>query len=166
MEEREIARLLECLGCGPELRGHILAVRRVALRIADSLNALVDRRLVELGAIYHDIGRTKTHGINHAVVGAEMARQWGVDERIIRIVERHIGAGISKEEAETLGLPPRDYIPETLEEKIVAYADNLIDGDREVSYEEALERFKRVLGPDHPSVERFIKMHHELEDLR
>jgi uncharacterized protein len=166
LEEKEIVPLLRSLGCGENVIAHILAVRRLALQIADSVTISVDRELLEKGAVYHDIGRAKTHGIEHAVVGAEMAKNMGLDERVIRIIERHIGAGISRQEAVALGLPERDYIPETPEEKIVAYADNLIDGDRVVSFEEALRRFKLILGEDHPAVERFIKMHKEIENWR
>ncbi|RME63996.1 MAG: TIGR00295 family protein [Nitrospirae bacterium] len=161
-----MCEILTRVGCDTHVQEHILAVRKLALEIADSLKVPVDRDLVEKGAVYHDIGRAKTHGIQHAVLGAEMAKEMGLDDRVVRIVERHIGAGISKEEAKELGLPEKDYIPETLEEKIVAYADNLINGSKVVSFEEALERFKKVLGPEHPAIERFIKMHREIESLK
>lgn len=92
-----------------------------------------------------------------------MARDMGIDERAISLIERHIGAGITKDEASSLGLPEKDYLPETPEEKIVAYADNLINGNFEVSFEESLERFKKVLGKDHPSIQRYIKLHQEIE---
>ncbi len=166
MTEPEIRALLGRIGCDEHVQEHILAVRALALEIADSLKVPVDRDLVEQGAIFHDIGRAKTHGINHAIVGAEMARQMGVSEEVVRIIERHIGAGITKQEAKELGLPVKDYIPETLEEKIVAYADNLLNGATVVSFEEALERFKKVLGPQHPAVDRFIRMHQEIEALK
>jgi uncharacterized protein len=166
LEEKEIVSLLRSVGCSENVIAHILAVRRLALQIADSVKIPVDRELVEKGAVYHDIGRVKTHSVEHAVVGAEMARKMGLDERIIRVIERHIGAGISRDEAKALGLPEKDYIPETPEEKIVAYADNLIDGDRVVSFEKALSRFKTILGENHPAVERFIRMHKEIENWR
>ena len=35
----------------------------------------------------------------------------------MNIIERHIGAGITEEEAVNLGLPKKSYLPETLEEK-------------------------------------------------
>jgi uncharacterized protein len=62
-----------------------------------------------------------------------------------------------------LGLPKKDYLPLTVEEKIVSYADNLVDRVREISFEEALDRFKNILGPDHEGVELFIKQHHEIQ---
>ncbi len=53
----------------------------------------------------HDIGRSKTHGISHAVEGAKIVKQYGYPEEVQNIVERHIGAGITEEESVKLGLP-------------------------------------------------------------
>lgn len=87
----------------------------------------------------------------------------GMDERIIRIIERHIGAGISADEARAMGLPYKDYLPISPEEKIVAHADNLLIGSRITSFEESLHRFKILLGIDHPAIERFLKLQNEIE---
>jgi len=157
---------LKRLGCSERVIRHILAVKEVALRIADEVRVPVDRELVRMGALLHDIGRARTHGIEHAVVGAGMAREMGVDERIVRIIERHIGAGITADEARALGLPDKDFVPRTPEEKIVAYADNLIKGDRETGFEEALEDFRRIPGIGEPAVERFIRLHEEIEQWK
>jgi uncharacterized protein (TIGR00295 family) len=107
-----------------------MAVEHLALKIAKRMN--LDRETLDIisrGALLHDIGRSKDHGTRHAVAGAEILRKRGLDDRIVRIVERHIGAGIDPAEAEKLGLPSRNYMPETLAEKIVAHADNLITHD-------------------------------------
>ena len=53
--------------------------------------------------------------------------------KYVNITLKHIGAGIPSDEAEILELPPGDYMPCTLEEKIVAHADNLINGTIEVN---------------------------------
>jgi uncharacterized protein (TIGR00295 family) len=82
---------------------------------------------------------------NSVVVGegAKIAIELGLPLSIVNIIERHVGAGIPFEEAENLGLPPKDYIPITLEEKIVSHADNLIDNDQkhpiEIEVEKALK---------------------------
>ncbi|HDO35379.1 MAG TPA: TIGR00295 family protein [Nitrospirae bacterium] len=159
----EALKILREAGCPEEVVSHILAVTEVALRIADEVKIDVDRDLIKKGALLHDLGRAKTHGMDHAVVGAEMARERGFEEPVLSIIENHIGAGITRDEARKLGLPERDYIPETPEQKIVAYADNLINGDREVTFEEAIKGFKGNLGDDHPAVRRFMDLHNEIE---
>ena len=53
-----------------------------------------------------------------------MMREEGYD-RHARVCERHTGAGLSAREIEQqdLPLPHRDFLPETIEEKIICYAD-------------------------------------------
>lgn len=131
----------------------------LAVEIAEKLEICIDTELVKEGALNHDIGRAGTQGVDHAVRGAEVARQLGMGERVVEIIERHVGAGIPAGEAARLGLPPRDFIPVTPEEIVVAYADNLVQGESIVSYEVALSRFRRQFGADHPAVRRFIAMH-------
>jgi len=46
---------------------------------------------------------------------------------------------LDKEDAKSVGLPNGDYLPETLEEKIVCLADKLMAGRREVSIEERFQ---------------------------
>ncbi|MFZ3064536.1 MAG: TIGR00295 family protein [Nitrospirota bacterium] len=162
MKSKKEIELLKEAGCPDKVIEHVIAVAEAALSIADEIKMPVDKELIRLGSLLHDIGRAKTHGIDHAVVGAQMAAEMGMDERIIRIIERHIGAGISADEAHAMGLPYKDYLPISPEEKIVAHADNLLSGSRVTSFEESLERFKNLLGIDHPAIERFLKLHDEI----
>ncbi|MCJ2514096.1 MAG: HD domain-containing protein, partial [Candidatus Thermoplasmatota archaeon] len=109
-----------------------------------------------------DIGRSRTHGITHAVEGVRIARRIGLPLNILYIIERHLSAGIPKEEAVKLGLPEKDYIPETLEEKIVAHADNLIDRGKKQTTEKEVE--KALKKGQKKLAERLIKLHNELSD--
>lgn len=102
-----------------------------------------DIKTAVLGALLHDIGRSVSHGIDHGVIGGEILRKNNFEEKFAKIAERHIGAGITKEEAVELNLPKRDYLPETLEEKVIANADNLIFGDIRVSIEAVIDKFKK-----------------------
>jgi len=157
----ECLELLKKTGCSENVIRHCKAVRDVALKIAKRTDA--DVKLVEAGALLHDIGRSKTHDIFHAIEGVKIAQKLGLPQSIINIIERHIGAGISKEEAKKLGLPPKDYIPKTLEEKIVCHADNLIDKYERQNIENAIER---ALNKDHKEyAERLLKLHKELSDI-
>ncbi len=164
-DDKEL-ELLRRAGCPERVIRHVLAVKDLAMRIADEVRIPVDRELVRKGALLHDIGRARTHGITHAVAGAETARALGLDERVVSIIERHIGAGITPEEARSLGLPAGDFVPRTPEEKIVAYADNLIRGEEETGFEEALEDFRRIPGIGREAVERFIRLHEEIEQWK
>ncbi len=151
-------------GCSRDVVAHCIAVSEIAVSLAGHVvKASLDRELVRQGGLFHDIGRSRSHGIDHAVAGVKIARELGFSEQLMYIIERHIGAGITAREAVRLGLPQKDYLPLTAEEKIVSYADNLISGTREMPFYEALDRFRNILGPDHEGVELFIKQHHEIQ---
>lgn len=161
-------RTLREAGCSPEVISHSLAVERKALEIARRISEnghAVDLERVELGAILHDIGRSKTHGIEHGLRGAEILREKGLDE-FVGFAEGHMGAGIPASEAKKLGLPERDFMSRTLEEKIVAYADKLVAGAGNIPFEEAREQLKAQLGADHPALKRLDALHAEIQKLQ
>jgi uncharacterized protein len=155
--------VLTTAGCSGDVAAHCIAVSATAVSLAGRVKVSLDRELVRQGGLFHDIGRARTHGIGHAVAGVEIARGLGFSDQLVLIIERHIGAGITAAEAVRLGLPQKDYLPLTTEEKIVSYADNLTSGVREMPFCEALDRFKKILGPDHEGVGLFIKQHHEIQ---
>jgi tRNA (cytidine56-2'-O)-methyltransferase len=157
----ECLKLLKNAGCSQEVILHCKAVRDIAIKMAKKTNA--DLKLVEAGALLHDIGRSKTHGIRHAVEGVKIAKKLELSDGIIKIIERHIGAGLSAEEAKKLGLPSKDYIPITLEEKIVCHADSLVDNNRKKPIEHEIER---ALNKGHNEyAKRLVILHKELSDL-
>jgi len=126
-DEAKCLEILEEAGCSEDVISHCRAVAELAVEIANLvLEADVD--LVRAGALLHDIGRARSHGIDHGIIGREMAEELELPHQVALIIERHIGAGLTKTEAEELGLPPRGYMPQSMEERIVAHADNLIDG--------------------------------------
>jgi uncharacterized protein (TIGR00295 family) len=154
----ECLNLLRKVGCSEDVIRHSLLVRDIAVEIAKRANANV--KLVEAGALLHDIGRSKTHGIMHGVEGARIAKRLGLPEEIIDIIEHHLGAGISLEEAKELGLPPKDYTPKTLEEKIVAHADNLTEGSSKQTIKEAME--KEIKRDKVKLAKKMLRLHKEL----
>lgn len=131
--------LLHNAGCSRKVIDHCTAVRDLALEYAWRCPE-ADVALVEAGAMLHDIGRSVTHSIGHAQAGADLLRRQGFPEPVVRIVECHTGAGLTAEECVALGLDARDCMPETIEEKIVAHADNLIAGTRRMVINECLEK--------------------------
>lgn len=137
LDERRARDLLKTFCAPREVVEHSETVHDVCMDLVGLLRETnptlrINRRIVAVGALLHDIGRTKSQGVDHGVVGARIIRDLNATsdsdlEKIAKICERHVGAGITCKEAKKLGLPQGDYIPKTLEEKIVAYCDNLVD---------------------------------------
>jgi len=153
--------LLQQAGCSDLVITHCKAVREVAVRIA--VRAKANLELVNAGALLHDIGRSRTQGILHGVEGARIAQELHLPESIVHIIERHLGAGIPKNEAVALGLPARDFLPLTLEEKIVAHADNLINSDRQQPIENEVAKALKKGHKAHAA--RLLQLHHELSSI-
>ena len=132
----------------------------------------IDEQLVNDGALLHDIGIGRTYGpgihcegsepyICHGIIGARMLRDlidgnhcsfFSVEpermEQIARICERHTGAGLSVRDIVNQNLPitpPRDLVPETLEEKLVCLADKFYSKSGDPSKEKDFERVKRSM---------------------
>jgi uncharacterized protein len=139
--DQEALQLLKDSGCNNKLISHVKAVSRYAVEVA-RLRGDADITLVRIGGLLHDIGRCKTNSIKHGVAGGKILRNYGVDERLVQIAEKHVGAGITPEEASVLRLPLGDYTPQTVEEKIIAAVDNLIEGTRRISIEKAEADFR------------------------
>lgn len=132
---------------------HSQSVAHKALQIVSLHPELnLDREFIEEAAMLHDIGIIKTDApgikcfgtepyIRHGILGAEMLRQEGLP-RHARVCERHTGAGLSLNEivSQNLPLPHQDFLPETLEEQVICYADKFFSKthlDREKSIEKA-----------------------------
>ena len=154
--------------CPNAVIDHCMAVEHLALKIAKRIGVSQEEQdLISRAALLHDIGRSRTHGIEHAFLGADILRKRKLDEAVVRIVERHIGAGIGSDEAKVLGLPDRNYMPETLAEKIVAHADNLMTHDgRGPKRWKLAEAVARERGKGHEAqADRMEALHRELSGL-
>ena len=155
---------------------HCRKVAEKALEIGDRTGVELDLELVGRGALFHDLGKARTHDLDHGRIGAEMGRELGLPESLTKIMEKHIRGGMSQEEAEELGLPIQDYSLNTLEEKIIIYADRLVDiitdGIVTLNSEaEAEERFMEILenipkyGKNESTLKRYLGYHQEIQNL-
>ena len=150
---------------------HSRSVAQKALQIVSLHPELnLDRDFIEEAAMLHDIGIVRCdapgiccHGtesyIRYGMIGAAMLREEGL-ERYARVCERHTGAGITVHDIESrnLPLPRRDFLPETIEEQIICYADKFYSKshlDRTKTLEQAEKSIARF-GDD--GLQRFIKM--------
>ncbi|MBI5358596.1 HDIG domain-containing protein [Candidatus Amesbacteria bacterium] len=119
---------------------HSDIVRQIALKIADNLSQnkiVVNMDLVESGSMFHDIGvylcfddefnpdASLSKYLCHGHEGYKLLKEEGYDEQVARFALTHTGTGITKEDIKRENMPfePRDFIPVTLEEEIVCYAD-------------------------------------------
>jgi uncharacterized protein len=119
---------------------HSDIVRQIAVRLADTLEETksikVNREILEAGALLHDIGMypcyddelntsSKLIPLQHAFVGGSIVRSEGFGEEYARFCEVHTATGLTKEdiERENLEVEIKDYVPVTVEEELVTYAD-------------------------------------------
>ncbi len=166
LPSREQALQLLETKCSAKVVNHCNAVAKLALETATILKERglkVDSELVEVGALLHDIGRSKTHTVHHAVVGAKIAKAAGLPDSVVSIIKRHVGGGITASEAEKLGWPEDVYVPITLEEKIVSYADKLIEKDKRASIDLVVEQLSGE--QKYEAAERVRKLYEEITCL-
>ena len=155
-------KILKDAGCGQDVIDHSKVVSELSVKIAEKING-ADIELVRTGGLLHDLGRARTHEIAHAVEGVKIARELDLPDKLIEIIQRHIGAGLLPEEAQKLGLPDWDYIPRTIEQKIVAHADNLIDFLKVVPVKNTLD--KLIAKGQIEAAGRVKQLHEELSNL-
>jgi uncharacterized protein len=153
-------KILKQEGCPKWVIDHSIAVYNKAMEISKNFD--VNNDLIKKGSLLHDLGRSKTNDIDHAIVGSKLAIKHDFSEEVANIIEKHIGSGITKKEAINLGLPKKDYLPMTLEEKIVSHSDNLINGSKEVDIVFVANKWEKRLANADEAIYRLKKSHCEL----
>lgn len=115
---------------------HVAAVTAKAIRIGCRLGlSKTSLRFIEEAAMLHDIGIVRVNApiigcggqlpyLAHLVEGRKILEAEGYPQHA-HIAECHVGVGIMKEEIlqKHLPLPPRDFVPQTLEEQVISWAD-------------------------------------------
>lgn len=111
-----------------------------------------------------DIGCTGSEPyIRHGLIGARMIREAGMPEEYARVAERHTGAGITSDEVEAQGLPlpQADYMPQSLLERLICYADKFYSKSGEMK-RKPLDRVIASMARISPATEeRFMALHRE-----
>jgi uncharacterized protein len=136
---------------------HVSLVTAKAIKIARHLGLSADQqRFIEEACMLHDIGivhvKAKEIGCNgempyiyHIVEGRKILEAEGLPLHA-RIAENHIGlGGLTKEEIikDKIPLPHRDMLCETIEEKIISYADLFYSKNpRRIFIEKTLKQVK------------------------
>ncbi len=160
--EDECIELLMEAGCKRRVIIHCCTVEAVAKEIVSRVKG-ADPDLVAAGALLHDIGRSVDHSIMHAYIGSQIVQAHGLPQPIVDIVRKHTGAGLDAEDVEELGLPDADYMPRTLEEKIVAHADNMVSDNKVVKHSHSSDKLRNK-GAER-GADRIDALHAELSAL-
>ena len=138
---------------------HSLKVFQIVKKLSEKLD--VNKKVLYPGALLHDIGRMAEiiHPIQHAVEGEKIILQSEIFDlmdnetriKVSKICRNHIGCGITAKDIENqkLPLPVTDYIPETTEELLVSFADNICCGDKISGINSAVTRFSQELGEEY-----------------
>ncbi len=131
---------------------HSRLVAEKALSLAKKHPELeLDLDFVQEAAMLHDIGVFACHApsigchgthpyLQHGLIGASLLRDSGYPRHAL-VCERHTGTGLTKEQivAGNLPLPEMDFLPESLEEKLICFADKFYSKshpNRELTVEE------------------------------
>lgn len=152
---------------------HSLIVQDIARQLVKNLEKRkikINKKQVEIGCLVHDIGcyrcyefygRNDGPYIQHGVKGYEILKSEGFSEEIARMAMIHLGVGLVKENvvASKLPLEHKDYIPITLEEELVAYADNFHSksGPKFDSFEDSRKKLANLWPESVVILDRFRK---------
>lgn len=117
--------------------GHCRIICEIALWCASNVKGTkVNVDLLQTAALLHDIGayilfdeegkvaNSRMYRL-HAILGAKIVADEGIDMRISKIIETHPLLGLTQQEIvdASLPLPFRNYEPDTIEGELLCYAD-------------------------------------------
>ena len=137
---------------------HAIDVTNKALTIARKHPELaIDVKFLEEAAMLHDIGIFMTHAphiyckgeyryICHGYLGSDLLRSEGFPKHAL-VCERHTGTGLSLGIIlkRKLPIPHRDMRPQSLEEKIICFADKFFSKSKP-GKEKSVKKIRKRLG--------------------
>lgn len=154
------------------LMTHSMRVRDKAYECIRRNRLRVDEAFVSEAAMLHDIGVFRCSAPDIFCVGDLPYICHGVEGRKILdaegypmhglVCERHTGSGLTIEDIERqrLPLPLRDMTPQTIEEKLICYADKFFSKSGDINREKGIEEVMRSMsrhGAD--TLSRFEELH-------
>lgn len=148
--------LLHCYGKDAAWIRHCCAVSRVAERLSGAFppNDPFDAEFFRVGALLHDIGRYKTHDpVMHGVEGYHLLMGLGHDREAF-VCASHVFCGMPRAEAVRYGLPDQDFLPRTLEERLVPLIDSMVELDQPTTLEQRMLSINRRYQGNGPFLER------------
>jgi len=130
LSRNESIGLLAEYGKGADWVKHCLTVADSAFRLCQAIESryAIDRHYLWSSALLHDIGRYVTHDpIMHGVEGYNLLLKLCHEEQAF-VCASHILFGLEASEAVQFGLPAHDFIPHTIEQRIVPLVDLMVEG--------------------------------------
>jgi len=156
---------------------HVSLVTAKAIKIARHLELSADQqRFIEEASMLHDIGIVHVKAkdifcngempyVYHIIEGRKILEAEGLPLHA-RIAENHIGVGgLTKEEIikEKMPLPQRDMLCDTIEEKIISYADLFFSKNpRRIFIEKSLKQVRAKVKGYGKRQEKLFKEWHQL----
>lgn len=150
---------------------HCQIIWEIAEQLITNHKLAVNQDLVKAGVLLHDIGVytlldangvfDDANYIKHGIKGYQILSQEGLPEEICRIAERHTGVGLTKQTIteQKLPLPQKDLIAETIEERLIMYADKFHSKPHKFNSFETYCKSARKFGPENEA--KFIAFSEE-----
>ncbi len=156
----------------PILLTHSRCVADLAVRIALAHPELSpDIDFVREAAMLHDVGVVQTDApsiycfgslpyICHGIAGRQLLDSVNLPRHAL-VCERHTGSGLTTDYivANNLPLPQRDMTPQSVEEKIVCFADKFFSKSKNLTQQKSFERaLSSVAKYGDDSRQRFLQL--------
>jgi putative hydrolase of the HAD superfamily len=144
-------------GAGERLLAHVREVARAAYHLACLIRQTgepIDPLLVQRGAMLHDLDKLthRSHGLRHGEYAGRLLEERGWPE-LAAIARRHLIQAIDPA-----------LLPVTLEEKVVNYADKLVEGDRLIGLLPRIQALMERYPAFASEMEASLPFMHELEN--
>ncbi len=152
----EIFDMMSKWGLPDGIREHCMVVKDIAMEFVRKIhdrdpNVKIDSRVVEAGALLHDIGRVKSHGLDHGYRGYQALMESKADERVARCALVHVLGGFTVDDIKR-EFPGNakdikvSLMPQSIEEKIVCFADKHAVGTMQVTVKKRFSRWFKKHG--------------------
>jgi uncharacterized protein len=157
----------------------LVTAKAIALARLYSKNhrkAKIDVEFIEEAAMLHDIGIFRCHSpeilcvgsepyIRHGIIGRKILEDEGHPRHAL-VCERHTGVGLTREDVieQDLPLPERDFMPLSIEEKIICLADKFYSKNPERLFKEkSFRKIEKALKKRGSHIaRRFEKLYEEI----
>lgn len=151
---------------------HSESVGALAKDINERHRLLLEPDVIDQAALAHDVGIAGCDApsigctgaepyIRHGLLGAELIRGASLPEWMAMVALHHTGAGLTRQEIleQNLPLPACDFMPETLLEQLICYADKFYSKGGDFSRKPFAKVRQQMARHGDESLRRFEVLH-------